>query len=102
MYIHIDGRCKRSRGSMTTIFASQALLPGGWANDGRIGFEGGSFVVVERDAEAKPGDERHAIVIPAMPNLHSHAFQRGMAGLAETRGDAADSFWSWREVMYRF
>ena len=37
-----------------------------------------------------------------MPNLHSHAFQRGMAGLAETRGPDADSFWSWREVMYRF
>ena len=37
-----------------------------------------------------------------MPNLHSHAFQRGMAGLAETRGPGADSFWSWRNVMYRF
>src|SRR6476659_9810951 len=37
-----------------------------------------------------------------MPNLHSHAFQRGMAGLAELRGPSADSFWSWREVMYRF
>jgi formiminoglutamate deiminase len=37
-----------------------------------------------------------------MPNLHSHAFQRGMAGLAEIRGSAADSFWTWREVMYRF
>ena len=40
--------------------------------------------------------------IPGMPNLHSHAFQRGMAGLAEVRGPAADSFWTWREVMYRF
>ena len=37
-----------------------------------------------------------------MPNLHSHAFQRGMAGLAEIRGPANDSFWTWREVMYRF
>jgi formimidoylglutamate deiminase len=37
-----------------------------------------------------------------MPNLHSHAFQRGMAGLAETRGPGSDSFWSWRNVMYRF
>ncbi len=37
-----------------------------------------------------------------MPNLHSHAFQRGMAGLAETRGPSGDSFWTWREVMYRF
>jgi hypothetical protein len=37
-----------------------------------------------------------------MPNLHSHAFQRAMAGLAEVRGPANDSFWSWRTVMYKF
>ncbi len=37
-----------------------------------------------------------------MPNLHSHAFQRGMAGLTEYRGPAADNFWSWRSLMYRF
>jgi cytosine/adenosine deaminase-related metal-dependent hydrolase len=37
-----------------------------------------------------------------MPNLHCHAFQKGMAGLAERRGPAHDSFWTWREVMYRF
>jgi formiminoglutamate deiminase len=37
-----------------------------------------------------------------MPNLHSHAFQRAMAGLAERRGPGDDTFWSWRETMYRF
>jgi formimidoylglutamate deiminase len=37
-----------------------------------------------------------------MPNLHCHAFQRAMAGLAERSGPAGDDFWSWREVMYRF
>ena len=37
-----------------------------------------------------------------MSNLHSHAFQRGMAGLAEVRGDSTDSFWTWRDTMYRF
>ena len=51
---------------------------------------------------AEAGDERHDILVPGMPNLHSHAFQRGMAGLAETRGPGADSFWSWRTMMYRF
>src|SRR5207344_2713523 len=40
--------------------------------------------------------------LPGLPNLHCHAFQRGMAGLAERRGPAHDSFWTWREVMYRF
>ncbi len=48
-----------------------------------------------------PGDERHAIGLPGMPNLHSHAFQRAMAGLAEYGGAGPDDFWTWREVMYR-
>jgi formiminoglutamate deiminase len=87
---------------MTTIFANEALLPDGWASNVRISVDGGKITNVEAGAVALPGDERHAIVIPAMPNLHSHAFQRGMAGLAETRGPSADSFWSWREVMYSF
>ena len=87
---------------MTAIFAEQALLPGGWQSNVRIAFEGDRISSIEAGASAQAGDERHAIVLPGMPNLHSHAFQRGMAGLAELRGPSADSFWSWREVMYRF
>ncbi|HYD44737.1 MAG TPA: formimidoylglutamate deiminase, partial [Phenylobacterium sp.] len=44
----------------------------------------------------------HACAVPGLANLHSHAFQRAMAGLTETRGPAADNFWTWREWMYRF
>lgn len=87
---------------MPGVFAEQALLPDGWRNAVRIAFENGVIVSTEADAAQETGDERHAILLPGMPNLHSHAFQRGMAGLAETRGPGADSFWSWREVMYRF
>lgn len=87
---------------MTTLFASQALLPTGWTDDVRITIANGMITGIETGATAAPGDERHSILLPAMPNLHSHAFQRAMAGLAETRGPGADSFWSWREVMYRF
>ena len=87
---------------MSTIFAQQALLAEGWHNDVRIHVTDGAISSIETQSPAQPGDERHAIMIPGMPNLHSHAFQRGMAGLAETRGPGADSFWSWREVMYRF
>lgn len=86
----------------TSVFAEQALLADGWRQNVRLGVAGGSLASVETDASPAPSDERHAIVLPGMPNLHSHAFQRGMAGLAETRGPRADSFWSWREVMYRF
>ncbi len=87
---------------MTQLFADQALLPDGWAANLRIVTDGGTITRVERNAARAPGEERVAILVPAMPNLHSHAFQRGMAGLAETRGPGDDSFWSWREVMYRF
>jgi len=85
-----------------TVFAYQALLPGGWKSNVRVSLDGGRITSISSDSPDQPGDERHAILIPGMPNLHSHAFQRGMAGLAETRGPGADSFWSWRDVMYRF
>jgi formimidoylglutamate deiminase len=87
---------------MAALFAGQALTADGWRNDVRLTLDAGKIASVEAGAVPKPDDERHAILIPGMPNLHSHAFQRGMAGLAETRGPGADSFWSWREVMYRF
>lgn len=84
------------------LFFGQALLPGGWAENVRIAMAGGRIESVAVDAAPQADDERHAIGLPGMPNLHSHAFQRGMAGLAETRGPGDDSFWTWREVMYRF
>lgn len=87
---------------MTVIHARQALLASGWAKNVRISIEGGRIAALETNAAAAAGDERHDTVLSGMPNLHSHAFQRGMAGLAETRGPGSDSFWSWRNVMYRF
>ncbi|HEV2652066.1 MAG TPA: formimidoylglutamate deiminase, partial [Rhizomicrobium sp.] len=79
-----------------------ALLPDGWCNNARIGISGGRITAVERNAAAQSGDTHRGIGLPGMANLHSHAFQRGMAGLAEQRGAAQDSFWTWRETMYRF
>jgi formiminoglutamate deiminase len=87
---------------VAAIFAEQALLPDGWHDNVRLTLAEGRITAVQPGAAAAAGDERHAILLPGMPNLHSHAFQRGMAGLAELRGPSADSFWSWREVMYRF
>lgn len=85
-----------------TIHFDCALLPGGWAENVRLAIEGGIIAAVETGVGPAPADERHAIAIPGMPNVHSHAFQRGMAGLAERRGAGDDSFWTWREIMYRF
>ncbi|TCU24478.1 formimidoylglutamate deiminase [Rhizobium azibense] len=87
---------------MTTLHAASALLPEGWRSDVRLTLDGGLIAKIAVGAKAEAGDECHKLVIPAMPNLHSHAFQRAMAGLAEARGPGADSFWSWRTVMYRF
>ncbi|MGI2030882.1 formimidoylglutamate deiminase [Rhizobium panacihumi] len=84
------------------IFAQSALLAGGWAENVRLTMNDGRIALIETGVEPQPDDERHAVLLPAMPNLHSHAFQRGMAGLAEVRGPSRDSFWSWRTVMYKF
>ncbi len=84
------------------LWFDHALLPGGWARGVRLSIAAGRITALETDTERAPEDEAHAIAVPGMPNLHSHAFQRAMAGLAETRGPAGDSFWTWRELMYRF
>jgi formimidoylglutamate deiminase len=80
----------------------QALLPGGWSRDVRLSIADGRIVAVHTGMTPSDADERHAIGVPGLCNLHSHGFQRGMAGLTEIRGTTSDSFWTWRELMYRF
>ena len=79
-----------------------ALLPDGFARDVRVRIEGGVIAEVRATVAPDGAETIPGIALPGLPNLHSHAFQRGMAGLAERRGPAEDSFWTWREVMYRF
>ncbi|RZI75665.1 MAG: formimidoylglutamate deiminase [Variovorax sp.] len=86
------------------LFAADALLPGGWAKDVVLAWDdAGRLVRVQTDVRA-PAEASVATgpLIPGMPNLHSHAFQRAIAGLTEFRAEAQDSFWSWRTLMYRF
>ena len=79
------------------------MLPQGWAESVRIEVDGGGAITSVRQGAEAQGCERLAgPLLPGMPNLHSHAFQRAMAGLAERRAEARDSFWSWREAMYGF
>ncbi|QWW71608.1 formimidoylglutamate deiminase [Rhizobium sp. WYJ-E13] len=87
---------------MTRLHAATALLAEGWRKNVRLTLADGRIAAIETDVAPDASDDRHAVLLPAMPNLHSHAFQRAMAGLAEVRGPASDSFWSWRTVMYRF
>ena len=88
---------------MTAYFAESALLPSGWA--GNVLFDvnsDGAIVAVTPDANPGGAEPLSGPVIPGMANLHSHAFQRAMAGLAERAGPSDDSFWTWRQVMYGF
>lgn len=87
---------------MGGLFFEQALLPQGWARKVRMEVDRGRIAGIATETRAREGDERHRIGLPGMPDLHSHAFQRGMAGLTEIRRTGADSFWTWRDLMYRF
>src|SRR5689334_7068456 len=105
------------RTAMSKLWFKSALLPDGWAADVRLTTANGRIERVEVDTPSTADDERHAIALPGLPNVHSHAFQRGLAGLTERRGPTGpkaagggaeggvptdDSFWTWRELMYRF
>ena len=87
---------------MSTLHFASALLPSGWADDVQVIVTDGTITKITTGTAPGPHDERHRLAIPGIASLHSHAFQRGMAGLAETRGNTADTFWTWRETMYRF
>lgn len=87
----------------TAYFAPAAWLPEGWAKDVRIAVgNDGAITGIETGATAGDAQRLHGPVVPGMTDVHSHAFQRAMAGLAERAGPDGDNFWSWREIMYRF
>src|ERR1044072_2298725 len=79
-----------------------ALLPSGWAMDVGIDVADGAIRAVSIGAPPVDRERIKGIALPGLPNVHCHAFQRAMAGLAEARGPASDTFWTWRQVMYRF
>ena len=86
------------------LFAAHAFLPQGWRRDVLLEWDdAGMLTAVTPDARPSAGiAQARGPILPGMPNLHSHAFQRAMAGLAEYRAQASDNFWSWRDLMYRF
>lgn len=88
---------------MDRIWAETALLDGGWAKDVSLAIDDGKIAEVRTGTLPEPGATRVGVLLPAPANLHSHAFQRAMAGLTERRGpDPRDSFWTWRQLMFRF
>ena len=88
---------------MTVLWAETALLPEGFADGVRLEVDARGDLVAVEVAAAPAGAERlSGVVLPGMPNVHGHAFQRAMAGLTERLAPGEASFWTWREVMYRF
>jgi formimidoylglutamate deiminase len=86
---------------MTPIFASAALLDDGFARNVRITASNGDIETVTPDTTPDAGDQEvSGLLLPGMPDLHSHAFQRAFAGLSEFDGGGGD-FWTWRDAMYR-
>ena len=95
-----------------SLFADCALLPGGFARNVRFEIAAdGRFAAVTAESSPQGAERLRGPVLPGLCNLHSHAFQRAMAGLAERSAAGAppaapaaatDSFWTWRQVMYRF
>jgi formimidoylglutamate deiminase len=88
------------------LHLEMALLPDGWRHNVLLTIDHGTITTVRiatvQEANDDAGERVSGVTVPGLPNLHSHAFQRAMAGLTERRGSAADSFWTWREAMYRF
>jgi formimidoylglutamate deiminase len=86
------------------FFAPFALLPEGWAADVAIDVDdAGMIVAVDTDADGAGSETFSGPVVPAMPNVHSHAFQRALAGrTGRASANHDDSFWSWRQAMYAF
>ena len=79
-----------------------AWLPDGWHRNVVVSVDPeGEIVDISADDTVTTARPINGFAIPGMPNIHSHAFQRAMAGLAEQRSGQDDSFWTWRELMYR-
>ena len=87
---------------MTALFAASAFLPEGWAENVRLTVGPSGEIASCAAGEAATAEILAGAMLPGMPNLHSHAFQRAMAGLTERAGGGEDSFWGWREIMYGF
>ena len=87
---------------MAVIHARQARLADGWAVNVRLTVNAGTISGLETDVPPQAGDTRVDTLLPSLGNLHSHAFQRAMAGMTEFRQAGRDSFWTWRDLMYRF
>jgi len=87
----------------STLLARNVWLEQGWSKNVRLHWDvQGDLTRIELNAVPENHEQVEEFVVPGMINLHSHAFQRAIAGMTEIAGDGPDSFWTWRDLMYRF
>ena len=88
---------------MKRLLAPALLLDDGWHADLTLVVDDDGVIAGLEHRNREAADERlTGPVVPAMPNLHSHAFQRAIAGRTGTPSpDRDDTFWTWRQAMYR-
>lgn len=101
-YGHNNIMSRHNKSDPMTIFATHAYLENGWAQNVRLTTTSTDITTIEVDTTAKAGDTQVDTLLPALSNLHSHSFQRAMAGMTEFRTQGQESFWTWRNLMYAF
>jgi len=84
------------------VFAKRACLESGWARDVSLTLTDGRITAITPSDRAAPDDVTVDTLLPALSNLHSHSFQRAMAGMTEFRKQGRENFWTWRRLMYQF
>ena len=96
-------RSAQREGTPVRLFAADALTPDGWKRDVAIEVAAdGTIGAVTAGADGCDAERVSGPLLPGMPNLHSHAFQRAIAGRTGRAGADGDSFWTWRQAMYAF
>ncbi len=102
LYIQVKVSFKKDAINMKFLFFDKAYVGGRWQENVRLGIQEGVVRSLDVGVEASGAEVVDGLAIPAMANVHSHAFQRGFAGLAEYKPAGQSDFWSWRQAMYAF
>jgi len=84
------------------LYADSVLVGNQWQENITLSIDAAGFITAIEQGRSEDAESVSGAIIPGMVNCHSHAFQRAFAGFSEYRANQSDSFWSWRDIMYRF
>ncbi|WP_444998488.1 formimidoylglutamate deiminase [Aliikangiella sp. IMCC44359] len=84
------------------LYAESVLIGNQWQKNITLSINQNGLIESIETGQATGSEVVKGTILPGMVNCHSHAFQRAFAGFSEYKANQADSFWSWRDIMYRF